>query len=144
MEYRGRLYSNGLLRLLYDWAFGVGFGLRQQFVEIPMATVFGIPATNTFNGAEHAFPEGVFAYLGIHGHPTEDEFRQGLKVMSAYAKQVQDDSHEDGSDAASTLGIYHLSDDEWLKMAAIVIMQLGVTKPTSWQWQAAYEQLFAS
>jgi hypothetical protein len=107
-----------------------------------MATVIGIPESNTFNDAELAFLEGVFAHLGIHGHPTEDEFRQGLAVMSAYAKQVQDNPPEDGSDAAFTLEIYHLSDDQWLKMAALAFMRFGVTKPTSSQWQAAYDQLF--
>jgi hypothetical protein len=37
-----------------------------------MATVIGIPQTNTFNDAELAFLEGVFTYRGIHGHPTVD------------------------------------------------------------------------
>ncbi len=47
-----------------------------------MATVIGIPETNAFNDAELAFLEGVFTYRGIHGRPTEHEFRQGLEVMS--------------------------------------------------------------
>jgi hypothetical protein len=50
---------------------------------------------------------------------------------------------EDPSDAVPTLGICHLSDDERLKMAAVAFMRLGVTKPTSWQWQAAHERLLA-
>ena len=108
-----------------------------------MACVINIPDTNTFNDAELAFLEGVFTYRGIHGHPTEVEFRQGLEVMSAYAKQVQDNPPEEPSDAAPTLGIYHLSDDERLKTAAVAFMRFGVTKPTSWQWQAAHEQLLA-
>jgi hypothetical protein len=109
-----------------------------------MAAVIAIPDTNTFNDAELAFLEAVFAYRGIHGRPTVDEFRQGLEVMSAYAKQVQDNPPDDRSDAARTLEIYCLSDDERLKMVAVVFMRFGATKPTSWQWQAAHEQLFAS
>jgi hypothetical protein len=118
------------------------WGFDTQSVEMPMVAVVGIPDTNTFNDAELAFLEGVFTYRGIHGHPTEDEFRQGLEVMSVYAKQVQDNPPEDASDAAPALGIYHLSDDERLKMAAVAFMRFGVTKPTSWQWQAAREQVF--
>jgi hypothetical protein len=129
--------------LLCDWGFGVGFGLSGANPwSCQWAGVIGIPDTNTFSDAELAFLEGVFTYRSIHGHPTEDEFRQGLEVMSAFAKQVQDNLPEDGSDAAPTLGIYHLSDDERLKMAAVAFMRFGVTKPTSWQWQAAHEQLF--
>jgi hypothetical protein len=115
-----------------------------QSVEIPMAAVVGTPDTNTLNDTELAFLEGVFAYRGIHGQPTEDDFRQGLEVMSAYARQVQDNPPEEGSDGASNLGIYRLSDDERLKMAAIAFMRFGVTKPTSSQWQAVYEQLLAA
>jgi hypothetical protein len=98
-----------------------------------MAAVIGIPDTNAFNDAELAFLEGVFAYRGIHGHPTEDEFRQGLEVMSAYAKQVQDNPPEDPSDAAPEFEIYHLSDDERLKAAAVAFMHFGMTNPNSWQ-----------
>ena len=109
-----------------------------------MATDIGISDTSTFNEAELAFLEGVFAYCGIQGHPTEDEFRRGLVVMSAYANQVQDNPPEDGSEAASTLKIHGLSDAERLKLAAIAFMCFGATKPSSGQWQAAYERLFAS
>jgi hypothetical protein len=83
----------------------------------------------------------VFTYRAIQGHPTKDEFRQGLEVMSAYASQVQDNPPEDGSDAALNLGIYHLSDNERVKMAAAAFMRFGVTKPSSWQWQAVCEQV---
>lgn len=107
-----------------------------------MAGVIGIPDINAFNDAELAFLEGVFTYRGIHRHPTEDEFRQGLEVLSAYARQVQGNPPEDPSDAVLSLRTRHLSGDEWLKMAAIAFMRFGVTKPTSWQWQAAHEQLF--
>jgi hypothetical protein len=62
-----------------------------------MAAVVDIPNTNTFNDAELAFLQGVFAYRGIHGDPTEEDVKQGLEVMSAYAKQVQDNPPEDGS-----------------------------------------------
>jgi hypothetical protein len=106
-----------------------------------MATVIGISDTNTFYEAELSFHGGVSAYRGIHGHPTEEEFRQGLVVMSAYANQVQDNPPEDGSDARLNLGMYRLSDDERLKMAAVAFMRFGVTKPTSWQWQAAHGRL---
>ena len=108
-----------------------------------MATIIGIPDTNTFNDAELAFLEGVFTYRGIHGHPTEDEFMQGLEVMSAYARQVQDNPPENASDAVSNPGMYRMSDDERLAMAAFVFMRFGATKPTSWQWQVAYEQLYS-
>jgi hypothetical protein len=67
---------------------------------------------------------------------------QALALMSTYAKQVRDNPPEDGFDAGANLGIFHLSDDERLKMAAIVFMRFGVAKPTSSQWQAAYERLF--
>jgi hypothetical protein len=63
--------------------------------------------------------------------------------MSAYAKQVQDNPPEDRAEAAQTFGIHHLSDNERLKMAAVAFMRFGVTKPNSWQWQAAHEHLFA-
>ena len=89
------------------------------------------------------FLEGVLTYRGIHGHPTEEEFGQGLEVKSAYAKQFQDNPAEDGSGAARTLGIYRLFDDERLKLAAIAFMRFGVAKPTSLQWRAAHDQHFA-
>jgi hypothetical protein len=97
---------------------------------------------NTFNDAELAFLEGVFIYRGIHGRPTEDEFRQGLAVMSAYAKQVQDNPRGPESDGPLNVGIHQLSDDERLKVAAVAFMRFGVTKPAAWQWQAAYEEFW--
>jgi hypothetical protein len=142
-RYRAGLYSNGLLHLLYDLGAAVHSNFDNQSVEMPMTTDIGISDTSAFNDAELAFLEGVFAYWGIQGHPTEDEFRRGLAIMSAYANQVQDNPPESESDAASILGIRRLSDADRLKMAAIVFVHFGATKPTSWQWNAAYERLFA-
>jgi hypothetical protein len=70
-----------------------------QSVETPMATLIGMHGVNCFNDAELSLLEGVFAYRGIHAHPTEDQFKQGLAVMSACVKQVQDNPLEEGSEA---------------------------------------------
>jgi hypothetical protein len=40
-----------------------------------------------FNPAERAFLSGVFAYQRVTGHPTEEEFRTALIVMTAYRQR---------------------------------------------------------
>jgi hypothetical protein len=108
-----------------------------------MATIAGIPDSDTLNDAELAFLEAVFAYKGIQGHPTENEFLEALELMSAYALQVQDNPPEVGPESGATFVVHCLSDDERMKLAAVAFMRFGVTKPTSWQWQAAHEELLA-
>jgi hypothetical protein len=51
----------------------------------------GIVADDSeLNRAERAFLEGVFACRGVREQPTESDFRQAMKIMIAYAQQVQD------------------------------------------------------
>lgn len=46
------------------------------------------------NRAERAFVQAVLACHGMHQLPTEAEFRRAMKVMVAYAQQVEDNPPE--------------------------------------------------
>ena len=98
------------------------------------------------NAAERAFLSAVFLCKGITGPPTSEEFREGLRAMSAYAQQVQDNPpdelHGAGTDDSRARWFAHVSDEERLMLAAIAFVRFGVTKPTGSQWEAAYVELF--
>jgi hypothetical protein len=111
-----------------------------------VSAVIAEASEEPLNAAERAFLTAVFLCKGIAGPPTGEEFREGLRTMSAYAQQVQDNPPDEsqGAETEDSRGRWfsHVSDEERLMLAAIAFVRFGVTKPASSQWEAAYVELF--
>jgi hypothetical protein len=107
-----------------------------------MSAVFATSDVDTLNGAEKAFLAGVFAYQGVRGPPTQEQFRLALAVMTAYAMQVPDNPPNDSLDEVISFRFFRLSDDERLMLTAFAFMRFGVTRPSAWEWETAHQELF--
>ena len=94
------------------------------------------------NLAERAFLEGVFACHGVGEQPTEADFRRAMKVMIAYAQQVQDNPPEGAPSVIVKRWLSPLSGLDRIKIAAAAFVKFGVTKPNIFQVRAAHRDIF--
>ena len=94
------------------------------------------------NRAERAFLQAVLACHGVRGQPTESEFKRAMKVMIAYAQQVQDNPPEGAPSLIVKRWLSPLSNLDRVKVAAAAFVKFGATKPNIFQVRAAHRELF--
>jgi hypothetical protein len=94
------------------------------------------------NRAERAFLEAVFTCHGVREQPTESDFRRAMRVMIAYAQQVQDNPPEGTPSLIVKRWLAPLSTLDRVKVAAAAFVKFGATKPSIFQVRAAHEAIF--
>ena len=94
------------------------------------------------NHAERSFLEAVLICHGVRGTPTADEFSRAMRVMIAYAQQVQDNPPEGPASAIVKRWLSPLSAHERIQVAAAAFATFGVTKPNIFQVRAAVREVF--
>jgi hypothetical protein len=82
------------------------------------------------NHAERAFLDAVLVYHGVREQPTQSDFKRGMKVMIAYAQQVQDNPPEGSPSLIIRRWLSPLSDQDRIKIAAAAFVKFGATKPS--------------
>ena len=106
-------------------------------------TVLDIVADDTeLNRAERAFLEAVFICHGVREQPTESDFKRAMKVMIAYAQQVQDYPPEGAPSLIVKRWLSPLSSLERVKVAAAAFVKFGATTPNIFQVRAAHTEIF--
>lgn len=95
-----------------------------------------------FNSSEKAFLEAVLACQGIAAEPTEADFRRAMKVMIAYAQQVQDNPPEEPPSRITRRWLAPLGDRDRIRIAAAAFVRFGTTKPSIFQVRAAFREVF--
>ncbi len=93
------------------------------------------------NHAERAFLDAVLVCQGVL-QPLESDFKTAMKVMIAYAQQVEDNPPEGSPSRIIRRWLSGASDQDRIKVAAAAFVRFGVTKPNIFQVQAAYRELF--
>lgn len=96
------------------------------------------------NRAERAFLDAVLACQGIREQPSECDFRRAMKVMMAYAQQVQDNPPEGAPSLIIRRWLSPLSDQDRIKIAAAAFVKFGATKPSIFQVRAAHREVFGT
>jgi hypothetical protein len=94
------------------------------------------------NRAERAFVEAVLACHGVRGQPTDSQFKRAMKVMIAYAQQVQDNPPEGAPSQIVKRWLSPLSNPDRIKVAAAAFVKFGATKPNIFQVRAAHREIF--
>ncbi len=94
------------------------------------------------NRAERAFLEAVLVCQGVREQPTEADFQRAMKVMIAYAQQVQDNPPEGAPSQIIRRWLSALSDQDRIKIAAAAFVKFGATKPNIFQVRAAHREVF--
>ena len=97
---------------------------------------------NELNRAERAFLEAVLACHAVREQPTESDFRRAMKVLIAYAQQVQDNPPEGAPSVIVKRWLSPLSGLDRIKIAAAAFVKFGVTKPNIFQVRAAHREIF--
>jgi hypothetical protein len=96
------------------------------------------------NNAEKAFLDTVMLCHGVREQPTESDFKRAMKVMIAYAQQVQDNPPEGVPSALIKRWLSSLSDQDRIKIAAAAFVKFGATKPSIFQVRAAHREVFGT
>jgi hypothetical protein len=96
------------------------------------------------NNAEKAFLDTVLLCQGVHEQPTESDFKRAMKVMIAYAQQVQDNPPEGVPSTLIKRWLSSLSDQDRIKIAAAAFVKFGATKPSIFQIRAAHREVFGT
>lgn len=96
------------------------------------------------NHAERAFLDAVLVCHGVHEQPTESDFSRAMKVMIAYAQQVQDNPPEGAPSLIIRRWLSPLSDQDRIKIAAAAFVKFGATKPSIFQVRAAHREVFGT
>ena len=96
------------------------------------------------NLAERAFLDAVLVCQGVQGQPTETEFRTAMKVMIAYAQQVQDNPPEGPPSVIVKRWLSPLPSQDRVRIAAAAFVKFGATKPNIFQVRAAHRELFGT
>ena len=96
------------------------------------------------NHAEKAFLDAVLICHGVREQPTEADFSRAMKVMIAYAQQVQDNPPEGTPSLIIRRWLSPLSDQDRIKLAAAAFVKFGATKPSIFQVRAVHRDLFGS
>jgi hypothetical protein len=94
------------------------------------------------NQAERAFLEAVFVCQGVLHRPTQEDLGRAMKVMVAYAQQVQDNPPEGIPSLIVKRWLSPLSDQDRIKVAAAAFVLFGATKPNIFQVRAAHRKVF--
>jgi hypothetical protein len=94
------------------------------------------------NHAERAFLDAVLVCHGVREQPTESDFNRAMKVMIAYAQQVQDNPPEGAPSQIIRRWLSPLSDLDRIKIAAAAFVKFGATKPSIFQVRAVQRELF--
>jgi hypothetical protein len=94
--------------------------------------------------AERAFLDAVMLCHGVRGPPTEDDLGQAMKVMIAYAQQVEDNPPEGSPSLIIRRWLSPLSDQDRVKVAAVAFVKFGATKPSIFQVRAAHREVFGA
>jgi hypothetical protein len=94
------------------------------------------------NSAEIAFLQAVLACHGVREQPTESDFKRAMKVMIAYAQQVQDNPPEGAPSLIVKRWLSPLSNLDRVKVAAAAFVKFGATKPNIFQVRAAHREIF--
>jgi hypothetical protein len=97
---------------------------------------------NELNRAERTFLQAVLLCHGVREQPTVSEFNRAMKVMIAYAQQVQDNPPEGAPSLIVRRWLSPLSDLDRIKIAAAAFVKFGTTKPNIFQVRAAHRDLF--
>lgn len=93
---------------------------------------------NELNHAERAFLDAVLICHGILRQPSESDFKQAMRVMIAYAQQVEDNPPEGAPSVIVKRWLSQLSGEDRIKVAAAAFVKFGVTKPNIFQVRAAH------
>jgi hypothetical protein len=96
------------------------------------------------NRAEKAFLDAVLVCHGVLEQPTESDFKRAMKVMIAYAQQVQDNPPEGSPSQIIRRWLSPLSDQDRIKIAAAAFVKFGATKPSIFQVRAAHREVFGT
>ena len=96
------------------------------------------------NHAEKAFLDAVLICHGVREQPTEADFSRAMKVMIAYAQQVQDNPPEGTPSLIIRRWLSPLSDQDRIKLAAAAFVKFGATKPSIFQVRAVHRDLFGT
>jgi hypothetical protein len=94
------------------------------------------------NPAEKAFVDAVVVCHGVGGEPTPEAFERAMRVMVAYAQQVQDNPPEGTPSLIVKRWLAPLSDQDRIKVAAAAFVLFGATKPNIFQVRAAHRTVF--
>jgi hypothetical protein len=94
------------------------------------------------NRAEKAFLQAVWTCHGVREQPTEADFKRAMKVMIAYAQQVQDNPPEGEPSVIVKRWLSPLSTMDRVKVAAAAYVMFGATKPNIFQVRAAHKEIF--
>jgi hypothetical protein len=94
------------------------------------------------NRVERAFLQAVWACHGVREQPTESEFKRAMKVMIAYAQQVQDNPPQGEPSLIVKRWLSPLSNLDRVKVAAAAFVMFGATKPNIFQVRAAHREIF--
>jgi hypothetical protein len=106
-------------------------------------TVADIVADDSeLNRAESAFLQAVLACHGVREQPTDCEFKRAMKVMIAYAQQVQDNPPAGAPSLIVKRWLSPLSNSGRIKVAAAAFVKLGATIPNIFQVRAAQREIF--
>jgi hypothetical protein len=99
---------------------------------------------SALNHAERAFLDAVLLCHGVRDQPTEADFNQAVKVLVAYAQQVQDNPPEGAPSLIIRRWLSPLSDQDRIKVAAAAFVKFGATKPSIFQVRAAHREIFGA
>jgi hypothetical protein len=94
------------------------------------------------NPAEIAFLDAVVVCHGVDGRPTQEEFERAVRVMVAYAQQVQDNPPQGTPSLIVKRWLAPLPDQDRIKVAAAAFVLFGATKPNIFQVRAAHRTVF--
>lgn len=111
---------------------------RSALVTVPDV----VADESDLNHAEKAFLDAVLVCHGIRERPTEADFNQAMRVVIAYAQQVQDNPPEGGPSQLIRRWLSPLSDQDRIRVAAAAFVKFGVTKPSIFQVRAGYREVF--
>jgi len=101
-----------------------------------------VPNQDDLNHAERAFLDAVLVCHGVHGRPVQADISRALKVMVAYAQQVQDNPPDGTPSLIVKRWLSPLSGTDRIKIAAAAFVLFGATKPSIFQVRAAHRQVF--
>jgi hypothetical protein len=94
------------------------------------------------NRAERAFLQAVLICHGVHEPPTDLQFKRAMKVMIAYAQQVQDNPPEGAPSLIVKRWLAPVSNLDRVKIAAAAFVKCGATIPNIFQVRAAQKEIF--
>jgi hypothetical protein len=94
--------------------------------------------------AERAFLQAVLVCQEVREQPTESDLKRAMKVMIAYAQQVQDNPTEGAPSLIVKRWLSPLSTLDRILVAAAAFVMFGATKPNIFQVRAAHRALFGA